>query len=964
MLDMNKFYVLIISLLFLQTSVEAQGWIEYYDNYMNYSGLKSVSSTAFGEGYVLAGVKITTSNSNNISITKTDTIGNIDWTYTFVKSGNQSILGIEKVYSDNSYLLLYADSILNVHLLRVSSTGQFISDLASNQSTSFFPYYTNIKFTLTSDEYLLVAGADTNSLGNITTKLVKMDLSGTVVWEQLYSSTNLNFATSVIETNDDNYVLLSNVDSTQSNAGYMIRITKIDTAGTVIWNKIHNVGIYNRASSLINTSDGGFLVLGGADGLNGMSQMLVLKLDAIGNEQWNWVSPSGSAYFDNVATDAVENPDGSYTVVGSFLGLYSGNASVIFMKFAANGDSLLFKGIATGGSISLGLNIYATNTGYTIFGSTWTWDGEIFLIGVDSLGKVYSNTIKGTLFYDLNANCVQDVGEPSISNRLVEARKGNRRYYGMSDATGAYSIELDTGNYTVLAQLIVPSPLWETCIDSQIVQLDSFHMTDTIHFGMYALDTCSFMQVDISTPILRRCFPSTYQVFYQNLGTQNINDAYVEVTLDPFLTFDSSSIALTSQVGNVYRFDLDTSVIGSSGSFRIYTTVGCDSVALGQTHCTEAHIYPDTLCIPNYWNGPIIQASSICNGDSVSFTIENIGTNMTMNQHYSIIEEHVMIQFAPFILGNGQSQTITIPAMAGATYRMEVGQSVGFPSLLGNSIAISNVVGCNTSSMLNIPNILGQFYNDNSNPAISIDCQENRGSFDPNDKQAQPLGYGAQHYIENNIPLSYHIRFQNTGTDTAFKVKVIDTLDMHLDPSSLQLGVSSHQYTWTLKEGRILEVVFDNIFLPDSNVNEALSHGFFKFKVNQMPNNPTGSMIHNSAAIYFDFNAPVLTNEVFHTIGKDFVSVLITGTEDVLVQDLEVKVYPNPFREQTTLEVVGGDYKKLKLKIYDITGRNVLEYISTNNQIQIQRGNLSEGVYIYQLEGGEKLLNTGKLIVR
>lgn len=54
--------------------------------------------------------------------------------------------------------------------------------------------------------------------------------------------------------------------------------------------------------------------------------------------------------------------------------------------------------------------------------------------------------------------------------------------------------------------------------------------------------------------------------------------------------------------------------------------------------------------------------------------------------------------------------------------------------------------------------------------------------------------------------------------------------------------------------------------LPDSNVNEAASHGFTSFRVKQVPNLPVGTLIENSAAIYFDFNAPVITNTSWHTI--------------------------------------------------------------------------------------------------
>ena len=179
------------------------------------------------------------------------------------------------------------------------------------------------------------------------------------------------------------------------------------------------------------------------------------------------------------------------------------------------------------------------------------------------------------------------------------------------------------------------------------------------------------------------------------------------------------------------------------------------------------------------------------------------------------------------------------------------------------------------------------------------------------------------------------------------------------------MQVASHDYTWDLSREGVLSVTFNNIMLPDSNANEMLSHGFVEFTIQQRPNNPLGTVIYNQAGIYFDFNAPIITNQTYHTIGENFVSVLITGQDETLVnENIQVKVYPNPFRTQTILEVEGGDYEQLKLTVYDLTGRNLVQYHSTDDKIQIQRGNLPQGVYIYQLKGDGGLINTGKLIIR
>jgi uncharacterized delta-60 repeat protein len=150
-------------------------------------------------------------------------------------------------------------------------------------------------------------------------------------------------------------------------------------------------------------------------------------------------------------------------------------------------------------------------------------------------------------------------------------------------------------------------------------------------------------------------------------------------------------------------------------------------------------------------------------------------------------------------------------------------------------------------------------------PADNYDFEEEpiRGAVDPNEKQVTPEGS-----ILLSDTLVYTIQFQNVGTAPAFNVIVIDTLDTDLDWSTIQFGASSHPYILSGNtESRFLKWEFRNINLPDSHANQLGSHGFFKFKVRPLSNLPPGREITNTAAIYFDFNPPVITNTVTNTIG-------------------------------------------------------------------------------------------------
>lgn len=146
-------------------------------------------------------------------------------------------------------------------------------------------------------------------------------------------------------------------------------------------------------------------------------------------------------------------------------------------------------------------------------------------------------------------------------------------------------------------------------------------------------------------------------------------------------------------------------------------------------------------------------------------------------------------------------------------------------------------------------------------------CREIVNSYDPNDKQARPQGACDAGYVLHDEPLSYTIRFQNTGNADAINIFILDTLDLNLDLNSLKVIGQSHESLVTELIGdRTLKFRFDNIHLPDSTTNEAQSHGYVVFEVSPLPNRIDGTELKNRAGIYFDFNEPIITNTVLHTL--------------------------------------------------------------------------------------------------
>lgn len=160
-------------------------------------------------------------------------------------------------------------------------------------------------------------------------------------------------------------------------------------------------------------------------------------------------------------------------------------------------------------------------------------------------------------------------------------------------------------------------------------------------------------------------------------------------------------------------------------------------------------------------------------------------------------------------------------------------------------------------------------------------------SFDPNDKQVEPQGYGVHGALPVDIAwLTYTIRFQNTGTGTAYDVAILDELDEDLDIGTLQLVATSHAIT-SINIGADHEAVFryDGIMLPDSGANEAGSHGFLTYRIRALAGSAHATPITNCASILFDLNPAVVTNTVLNTlVDCSLFTPVISASQPMLLQ--------------------------------------------------------------------------------
>lgn len=236
---------------------------------------------------------------------------------------------------------------------------------------------------------------------------------------------------------------------------------------------------------------------------------------------------------------------------------------------------------------------------------------------------------------------------------------------------------------------------------------------------------------------------------------------------------------------------------------------------------------------------------------------------------------------------------------------------------------------------------------DDETPENNIDSLSNVivGSYDPNDKTVnRPLYLNPQEVL-NKSEMIYTIRFQNTGTWYAENVSILDTLHRNLDWSSFRVISSSHDYNFDFSGNGVVQFNFPNINLPDSNMNEAASHGFIKYSIRLNNSIQPNDSITNTAYIYFDYNEPIVTNTALNIVKID--AAINENTHE-----FNLSVYPNPAK--TSLNIRFEESSSYNLTLFSIDGRIVLKEKSNSEHHVLNIASLENGIYLLRVSDADR----------
>ena len=219
-------------------------------------------------------------------------------------------------------------------------------------------------------------------------------------------------------------------------------------------------------------------------------------------------------------------------------------------------------------------------------------------------------------------------------------------------------------------------------------------------------------------------------------------------------------------------------------------------------------------------------------------------------------------------------------------------------------------------------------------------------ALDPNDKTCVEGTTISPSMIGQYV--HYIIGFENDGTANAQNIVVKDMIDAaKFDISSLVPLGGSASYTTRITNTNQVEFIFQNINLPFAS---GTNTGYVAFKIKTKPTLVVGDIFSNSANIYFDYNAPIVTNTYTTTITA-------LGTQDFDFGSV-FSLSPVPAKNSLTI-TTKQDVMMRSVSIYNTLGQ--LVQVNTNPNETIDVSGLQSGSYFIRITS-DKGSASGKFI--
>jgi len=279
----------------------------------------------------------------------------------------------------------------------------------------------------TSDGGYAIAGfTESFGAGEADVYVVKLDAKGNLQWTKTIGGPYREEGTSLIQTADGGYAI-AGVTISFGAGKADVYVVKLDANGNLQWTKTIGGPKDDLGFSLIQTSDGGYAIAGYTKSFGaGEWDFYVVKLDAKGNLQWTKTIGGPK---DDQGFSLIQTSDGGYVIAGLTESFGAGNGDVYVVKLDANGHLQWTKTIGGPASDMGGSLIQTADGGYAIAGATTSFGAgllDVYVVKLDAKGNLqWTKTIGGP---------ASEIGN---SHALIQTADGGYAIAGLTQSFGA-----------------------------------------------------------------------------------------------------------------------------------------------------------------------------------------------------------------------------------------------------------------------------------------------------------------------------------------------------------------------------------------------------------------------------------------------------------------------------------------------------------------------------------------------
>ena len=255
--------------------------------------------------------------------------------------------------------------------------------------------------------YIITGEISSSENGSSDIWLIKTDSEGQEEWNQTFDGNDRDYGKSVKQTVDGGYIIIG---STGSDYYYDAWLIKTDPKGTEEWNQTFGGDNKDYGNSVQQTIDGGYIITGEISSSgNGSSDVLLIKIDQQGQEEW--IQTFGGSDYD-IGNSIEQTYDGGYIITGSTRSYGNGSSDVLLIKTDQQGQEEWIQTFG-GGYIDIGNSIKQTSdNGYIITGYTQSYGNgsrDVWLIKTNSQGNEEWNQTFGGSYVDIGNSIQQTI---------------------------------------------------------------------------------------------------------------------------------------------------------------------------------------------------------------------------------------------------------------------------------------------------------------------------------------------------------------------------------------------------------------------------------------------------------------------------------------------------------------------------------------------------------------------------